>query len=235
MPYGDFHLDRVRAESFGAAAETYQRVRPGPPAALIDDLAALRPRRVLDVGCGTGKIGGALAARGADVLGVEIDARMAALAPFPVEVAPFEAWDDAGRRFDLVVSADAWHWIDPERGEAKLARLAPGAFVRIWNYHELEPELLAEVDAVHARLAPHIRPPGHAFSPAWQTDGEERVYHWDATLTAADWLALVGTYSGHATLANRAQLDDALRAVLPEQVTARFGVVSHWRRVRPPS
>lgn len=229
MPFGDFHLDRVRAESFGSAAHTYDRVRPGPPAALVEDLVALAPARVLDVAAGTGKVAGALAARGLDVLGVETDPRMAALAPVPVEIAPFEDWDDAGRTFELVTCADAWHWLHPERREAKLARVARGMFVRLWGFHELEPELLATVDAIHARLAPHIRPPGHPFSPAWEVDGEERVYRWDATLTAEDWLALVGTYSGHAVLPNRAALDAELRAALPEQVPARFGVVSHWR------
>ena len=138
-----FHRERARAESFGAAAATYDRLRPSPPAALIDDLVALAPTRVLDIGCGTGKLAAPLAARGLDVLGVEADARMAALAPMPVEIAPFEDWDDRGRTFDLVTCADAWHWLDPDRAEAKLARVARGPFVRLWSFHELDPALLA--------------------------------------------------------------------------------------------
>ncbi|WP_170179453.1 hypothetical protein [Solirubrobacter pauli] len=45
MPSSAWHLDRVRAESFGADPHTYERARPGPPPALIDDLVALAPRR----------------------------------------------------------------------------------------------------------------------------------------------------------------------------------------------
>ena len=71
---------------------------------------------MLDVGCGTGKVARGLLARGLDVLGVELDPRMAALARahgVEVEVAAFEDWDDRGRTFDLITFGDAWHWIDP--------------------------------------------------------------------------------------------------------------------------
>ena len=33
---------------------------------------------------------------------------------FDVDVATFDEWDPRGRRFDLVVSATAYHWVDPE-------------------------------------------------------------------------------------------------------------------------
>jgi 2-polyprenyl-3-methyl-5-hydroxy-6-metoxy-1,4-benzoquinol methylase len=100
------------AGSFGSVAERYDRFRPGYPDALIDDLIGLRPLDVLDVGCGTGKVAVALAERGVRVLGVEPDAQMASVARghgIPVEVACFEDWDDAGRRFDLITSGHAWH------------------------------------------------------------------------------------------------------------------------------
>jgi ubiquinone/menaquinone biosynthesis C-methylase UbiE len=37
-------------------ADQYDRYRPVYPPALIEDLVELRPTRVLDVGCGTGKV-----------------------------------------------------------------------------------------------------------------------------------------------------------------------------------
>ncbi|MGH2834239.1 MAG: hypothetical protein ACRDK2_15825 [Solirubrobacteraceae bacterium] len=48
------HLDRVRAESFGTVAAQYDSYRSTYPGALFDDLAALAPAQVLDVGCDTG-------------------------------------------------------------------------------------------------------------------------------------------------------------------------------------
>ena len=102
MPLDGLHGDRDRAESFGSVAERYDRYRPGYPDRLIDDLLAQRPRRAVDVGCGTGKVAVQLLQRGVRVLGVEPDARMADLARghgVQVELATFETWAPAGRTF----------------------------------------------------------------------------------------------------------------------------------------
>src|SRR4051812_43677210 len=118
--------DRARAESFGADALRYDRARPGYPDALLDALTVDHPATVLDIGCGTGIASCCLAARGARVLGVEIDTRMAEVARghgIDVEVSSFETWDAAGRTFDLVVSGQAWHWVDPVVGPARVAEV----------------------------------------------------------------------------------------------------------------
>ena len=67
------------------------------------------PARVLDAGCGTGRVAIRLAELGYDVLGVDIDAAMLAMAR---EEAPHLDWRvgdlarlDTGQRFDLVVVA----------------------------------------------------------------------------------------------------------------------------------
>ncbi|MFL4476114.1 class I SAM-dependent methyltransferase [Paeniglutamicibacter sp. MACA_103] len=77
---------------------------------------ALLPRaaRVLDAGCGTGRVGGALAARGHQVTGVDLDAELlaAARADFPGSrwlqgnLASLDLRDAAGAReiFEVVVS-----------------------------------------------------------------------------------------------------------------------------------
>ncbi|TMD83661.1 MAG: class I SAM-dependent methyltransferase, partial [Chloroflexi bacterium] len=108
--------NRRRAESFGADAERFDRTRPSYPAAMVDDLLASTPSRVLDVGCGTGKVARLFLAKGREVLGVEPDSRMVRVARshgIQVEVSTFEAWEPAHRLFDLVVSGQAWHWVDP--------------------------------------------------------------------------------------------------------------------------
>jgi trans-aconitate methyltransferase len=115
------HRDRVRAGSSGRDAERYDRSRPSYPRVLVDRLMADRPRAVVDVGCGTGIAARLFAQRGATVLGVEQDPRMAEVARthgVDVEVSGFEDWDAAGRRFDLLISAQAWHWVDPGRFNA---------------------------------------------------------------------------------------------------------------------
>ena len=37
------------------------------------------------------------------------------------EVVKFEDWDPAGRSFDAVTAAHAWHWVDPAAGAARAA------------------------------------------------------------------------------------------------------------------
>ena len=83
---------------------------------MIDDLLTERPRLVLDVGCGTGITTRLFSERGCEVLGIEPDPRMAAVARrrgATVEDGSFEEWDARGRLFDLLVAGQSWHWVDP--------------------------------------------------------------------------------------------------------------------------
>ena len=87
-----------RSRSFGEDAEQYDRARPSYPTEVIDAVCE-GARRVLDVGCGTGIASRLFAARGVDVLGVEADDRMAAVARrhgIEVEVSTFESWSAEG-------------------------------------------------------------------------------------------------------------------------------------------
>ena len=181
------HLERDRAESFGSVAEQYDRYRPAFPDALLDDLAAMTgPTPVLDVGCGTGKVARGLARRGLPVLGVELDPRMAEVARgqgVPVEIARFEEWDDAGRRFDLLTCGDAWHWIEPSRGAEKVSQvLRPGgAFARFWNIQLLDEPVMAALDVVYEKYAPEVfvigRVPPYELPAALRSDDPRAGRH----------------------------------------------------------
>ncbi|MFI0368720.1 class I SAM-dependent methyltransferase [Actinomadura sp. 1N219] len=154
------HQHRRMAESFGTDAERYDRVRPRYPAELIERIVATAPGPdVLDVGCGTGIAARQLQAAGAAVLGVEPDARMAGLARrlgVDADVATFEDWDPAGREFDAVVAGQAWHWIDPDAGAAKAARvLRPGGLLAaFWNAQQLPSEVAEALAEVCRRVIP---------------------------------------------------------------------------------
>ena len=188
---------------------------------------------MLDVGCGTGKLGLLLAERGCRVVGVEHDARMADVARrhgLDVDVAAFVAWDDGGRRFDLVASAQAWHWIDPAVGAAKAAEvLRPGGRLAvIWNLIAHEPSLRATLDEIYER---HV--PGLTSSVLGVDAVEERGVAgvdetgafgpqsfrrdvWDETYTTAEWLDQLPTHSDHRMLPadRRAALLHAIGAAI---------------------
>ena len=217
--------DRRRAESFGAHAARYDRSRPSYPAALVEELMAARPRTVLDVGCGTGIAGRLFLRQGCQVLGVEPDARMAAVARdhgLTVEIARFEGWEPAGRTFDLLVSGQAWHWVDPALGVRRAASvLRPGGRLAVfWNSLTHHPDVLAVLEAAYLAHAPElisnnialgtipmpdcagpnhdreaIMASGRFGNPAW------RRYPWQRTYTPAQWLDELPTHSNHNSLA----------------------------------
>lgn len=89
----------------------------------------LRPGRVLDAGCGTGRVAIELARRGVEAVGVDLDAAMLDVAR---SKAPDLRWihDDLatvelGRRFDVVVAAgNVMIFLAPGSEQAVVANLA---------------------------------------------------------------------------------------------------------------
>jgi SAM-dependent methyltransferase len=150
-----------RSKLFDEEAERYDRYRPAYPDAVIDELLGPEPRTlaVLDVGCGTGIASRQMADRGDTVLGVEVAPRMSEIARshgIDVELSSFEAWDAAGRTFDRVTSAQAWHWLDLPVATAKAASLLrPGGTLGlIWNAG-CQPDALADaLEHVYASVVP---------------------------------------------------------------------------------
>ncbi|MEV0277989.1 class I SAM-dependent methyltransferase [Streptomyces sp. NPDC050610] len=244
-PAPEPHQHRRMAESFGVDAERYDRARPRYPRALIDRIAATRsgpdasPGRapgVLDVGCGTGIAAQQFEAAGCGVLGVDADARMAELARrrgLPVEVSTFEAWDPAGRTFDAVVAAQAWHWVDPVAGAAKAARaLRPGGRLAVfWNAGQLPPGLMEAVADVYDRVLPDSLAArqwtasavdGYTALCDKAADGmreagaygvpERWRFDWEWTYARDEWLDLLSTTGVHTTLPP-AQLEEVLSGV----------------------
>jgi SAM-dependent methyltransferase len=238
VPLRGLHGDRDRAESFGSVAEQYDRLRPSYPAGFMDDLAALEPTHVLDVGCGTGKVARALMDRGLRVLAVEPDEAMAAVARshgVQVENARFETWDPGGRTFDLLTAGHAWHWVDPVSGLAKAASVMSrgGTVALFWNYHALDAVLLEAFDGAYAACAPELQvlgrdPTGSSdvdpFSGSEHfTPGERRTYRWPRELSADEWVAMLATFSDHRRLGRDRlhELQDPLR----EAISAAGGTV----------
>jgi SAM-dependent methyltransferase len=164
---GDRHLGRV----FDDVAELYDRIRPTYPDELFADLVEITgldaSSAVLEVGCGTGQATRSLAALGASVTAVEPGEHLAELARarladspnVTVEASPFETWDDRGRRFDLLVAASSWHWVDPSVGWRRAHELlgADGWMAILGHIvvrREGEPEVYAETADLHEHFSP---------------------------------------------------------------------------------
>lgn len=222
-----------RAASYGAEAERYDRARPSYPAELVDDCLAERPRRVLDIGCGTGIAGRLFVERGCEVVGVEHDPQMAGVARrhgLDVHVARFESWEPPEEPFDLAVCGQAWHWIDPTLGPRKAgdALRKGGRFAAFWNLYRLDDDAVRALREVYERHAPQIVADGSVALGDWhdvtaeQTaalrasglfeDIEWRSYPWDRHCTTERWLDELPTHSDHRVL------DDSARRRLLDAV-----------------
>lgn len=168
-------MDLSRRASFDQVAELYDEVRPGYPEALVEDVIALSTippgGRILEIGCGPGKATLPFARRGYAMVCLELGERLAALAvrhcrPYPrVKVihAAFEDWPVEERAFDLVMSAQAFHWISPEVGypRAAAALRETGSLALFWNHQRVaDPALMETLQAVYRQWAPELAEKG---------------------------------------------------------------------------
>ncbi|MGN7798327.1 class I SAM-dependent methyltransferase [Leifsonia sp. 22587] len=130
----------LHASSFERAADLYDAVRPSYPADAVSWVTQGVEGPVLDLAAGTGKLTARLVDRGLAVSAVDPSAGMlrvlrerlpgVAVAEGTAENIP--APDGA---FELVIVAQAWHWVDPARAIPEVARvLRPGGRLGlIWN------------------------------------------------------------------------------------------------------
>jgi len=236
----DTDRERLRAV-FGQDADLYDRARPGYPEPVFADLARDVPlserSRVLEIGCGTGQATRALARLGCAVVAVELSAEMAAVArrnlsELPnvgIEVSPFEAWVPPERPFDLVVSATAFHWVDPDVRVGKAADvLRPGGALAVIHSEHVaggSERFFADAQECYERFDPRT-PPGLRLTPSVDIpeDGGEfdrsgrfgpvrfRRYEWERSYDTRGYLDLLMTYSATRSLPGPAR--DGLLACL---------------------
>ncbi|WP_329384645.1 class I SAM-dependent methyltransferase [Streptomyces sp. NBC_01716] len=242
------HLSRT----FDEDAELYDRARPGYPPELFDDLDALAGtgpgRRVLEVGAGTGKATVPLAERGCRITAVELGANMAAVArrnlarfgSVEVVTADFETWPLPLEPFDAIVSATAFHWIDPavRMVRAADALRAGGALAVVATQHVAggSERFFVDVQACYERFDP-ATPPGlrpAAADDVDTLDHEDEVahsgrfgpvvvrrYEWDLAYTTAEYLDVLRTYSGHRALPPEAR--EGLLGCVAGLIDGRYG------------
>ena len=241
--------------TFNTAAVLYEDVRPGYPEELIQDVVEFSElsdhSRILEVGCGTGKATLSFAERGYELVCLDIGADLLAVAKeklgaFPnvsfVEQA-FEEWKSE-EEFDLIISATAFHWVDPKVRYLKASEmLRSDSFLAVFsNQHVRKDEgFFAESQSLYDKYYLPLtvdRPPTHATNfPGVEVFEEpiKRVYPWTQTYSSAQYIKLLGTYSGHIALSdeNRNLLFEGITNLIETkydgQVTKYYEAVLDFR------
>lgn len=222
--------DRERlGATFDRSAELYDKIRPGYPDQLFDDLVSLtgiqQTGRILEIGCGTAKATVPLAKRGYQILCLEPGENLATIArrnltPFPnvqVENVGFEDWQAERGAFDVVMAATSFAWLEPAvRYWKTAAALREGGCAALfWHAHVRLPGRNAfwtAVQQVYRRHAPDMV--GFPVLPEeLPTSVEEGFlelgifeevavchYPWEATYTSEEYIELLQTFSGHIAL-----------------------------------
>ncbi len=227
VEYGKTEQERREiSDTFDQVAELYDRYRPGYPSVLIDYLMAacgLGPdSRILEIGCGTGQATVPLVRRGLSLLCLEPGRHLAALAarnlqglPVTIETTRFEDWHEQPAAFDALLSANAFHWVWPETGYAKAARvLKENGWLALFRNENppLDGDLGRAVVVAYRRCAPELEKT-HDTSPEMLDEQaatiaavgpfdrvETRSFPWSVVLTSEEYLGLLRTYSDHIRL-----------------------------------
>lgn len=218
-----------RKELFNEIAELYDSIRPGYSDEIIETIVVFSrippAGRILEIGCGTGQITLPFARRGYAILGLEPGDNLAAMTRrkcrcYPqveIQQITYENWPLQPQAFHLILSAQAFHWIDPELGCAKAAAAlgSGGAFALVWNNDVSQDtpfrratEPLYEkyfqkkgTDDQQSTLQRHSDRDKEILSRSDQfTEIREFRQAWEKTFPGADYIRLLHTHSDHRAL-----------------------------------
>jgi SAM-dependent methyltransferase len=226
-----------RSESFGRVAGDYARFRPDYPEEAVRWLVGSSPGRVLELGAGTGLLTRRLVALGHEVVACDPAAPMLRHLHSSVpSAAPLlgraEAIPLRSASVDVVVSAQAFHWFDPDRALPEIARvLRPGGVLAlVWNSGDRKVpwvkrvfELIDQPDS--ANLGDPVAG-SDLFSPS-----DSRVFrHWQQ-MDEESLVGFVGSTSTAATMPEeeRSALLAEVRQLYESYDRGPSGMLMPWR------
>lgn len=215
-----------RKFTFSEDPELYERMRPKYPEKLINDIiektSLSKGKEILEIGPGTGQITCPFVAKGFAITCIELGKN---LADFLIKKlrgsqnakvinSSFEDWASDGKTFDLIISAQAFHWIDKQIGYLKVASLLkPSGFLAlIWIFTDTI-EYSSEFAKVYAKYMPENKPPEsieiqtkkryiEIESAKIFNDIKIFQYPFSIEYLTGEHLDLLNTYSDHRTLEN---------------------------------
>ncbi len=222
----------VDSQRFDSVAKLYDAYRPSYPNELIEDVIHISgiqsEGRILEIGSGTGKATLLFAQRGYTILCLEPGQNLIEVARKNLVSYPqvsfvrtrFEKWKCNQDKFDLVISAQAYHWVPEEVRYKKTASVLKhqGYLAAFWNmYPGMDGKIRQELDQVYQKRAPEIAKPETTFEQiieSRETSLREssyfekvvvKKYFWSARYGTNEYLGLLNTYSDHLRLSEQSR------------------------------
>jgi SAM-dependent methyltransferase len=159
------------SKSFDTVSDMYDLYRPAYSSNLIDSILSITniplTGQILEVGSGTGKTTSLFAQKGFTIHCIEPGENLNKVAIRKMQYFPrvsfeqvrFEDWKEDNNRFDLLISAQAFHWVDPKIGYCKAASaLKPNGHIALfWNmYIGFNGPLESEINKVYQERVPEL-------------------------------------------------------------------------------
>jgi SAM-dependent methyltransferase len=230
-------FDIKRGGLFESSALDYDQFRPGYPSAIISEVVSLSSlrssSRLLEIGCGTGKATVCFAPRGYMIDCVDPGKKLVGFArrncrAWPqvnFQIGKFEDVVFEANSFDLIYSAQAFHWVDPEIRMKKVARLLKpgGSFALLQNFpgKEVDPTIEIISAAVQKESDGKMKPWDYFENLAKLKDEIESAgifdeasivrHRWTQQFSAESYAGLFRTYSDFLSLPKSVQRRIALK------------------------
>jgi ubiquinone/menaquinone biosynthesis C-methylase UbiE len=249
--------------SFNQVADDYDAYRPDYPEKLVEtilDKSSIPDGgKILEIGSGTGKATLPFARRGYEILCIDPGENLVNIAQkkmqnWPAvrwETIPFQDWQEIPHEFDLVISAQAFHWVPQPAGYLKVANALKnaGTMALIWNMQgENEGRVFKQLEQVYQELAPELDDGLTSEEVIHQREQEIRnsVYFkdvevirfpWSMRFTTHQYLGVLGTHSDHLHLEDkqRSFLFEGIAEVIDKNggvIEKPFQAVLYLARVR---
>ena len=222
-----------RKGTFNQIPELYDQVRPGYPQQILEAVEARAQlsstAHIVEIGAGTGKATEYFVKRDYKITAVELGGDLCAylkrkfsdVPDLYVEHTSFEEWKGASAAYDLFLSAQAFHFINPDFGLAKAASLLkPGGLIALlWNVEGSGgSEFYERFSHIHKRYLPGSGGISETerFVALYEaalhgsgcfTDFEKLQHIWDQTYSADEFLRLRSTFSPDLLLEERLRAD----------------------------
>ncbi|MFM6157765.1 MAG: class I SAM-dependent methyltransferase [Sphaerospermopsis kisseleviana] len=162
---------KTRKNWYSQVAEAYDRFRPPYPQEIINsaiEIAKLSTdANILELGSGPGnatlhfaKLGFSMTCLEPSLEACNLAIKNCAIYPqIEIQQTTFEEWELNPEKFDAVLAATSFHWINPEFGHLKIAQALRknGVLILLWNMTpQPEYKLYQSFQAIYQKYAPYL-------------------------------------------------------------------------------